>query len=55
MEALTNVLEKFLMPISTWVSNNKSLQAISKGFMRVLPVTILSSLFYLIANFPIPT
>jgi len=53
METLTNILEKFLMPISTWVSNNKSLQGISKGFMRILPVTILSSLFYLIANFPI--
>lgn len=53
MEKLTQVLEKFLMPISTWVSSNKSLQGISKGFMRILPVTILSSIFYLIANFPI--
>lgn len=53
METLTNVLEKFLMPISSWVSRNKSLQGISKGFMRILPVTILSSLFYLIANFPV--
>ena len=53
MEALTNVLENFLMPISSWVSRNKSLQGISKGFMRILPVTILSSMFYLIANFPI--
>lgn len=54
MDKLTSVLEKFLMPISSWVSANKSLQGISKGFMRILPVTILSSLFYLIANFPIP-
>ncbi|MDD8048247.1 MAG: PTS transporter subunit EIIC [Thomasclavelia sp.] len=53
MEKLTNVLNKFLMPISTWVSRNKSLQGIAKGFMRILPVTIISSLFYLIANFPI--
>lgn len=41
------------MPISSWVSANKSLQGIAKGFMRILPVTILSSIFYLIANFPI--
>ena len=47
MDKLTSVLEKFLMPISSWVSANKSLQGISKGFMRILPVTILSSLFYL--------
>lgn len=53
MDKLTTIIEKFLMPISTWVTNNKSLQAISKGFMRILPVTILSSIFYLISNFPI--
>lgn len=53
MNVLTACLEKFLMPISSWVTNNKALQGISKGFMRILPVTIISSLFYLIANFPI--
>lgn len=53
MDKLTNVLEKLLMPISSWLSANKSLQGIAKGFMRILPVTILSSIFYLIANFPI--
>lgn len=53
MDKFTSAIEKLLTPMSTWVSNNKSLQAISKGFMSILPVTIISSLFYLAANFPI--
>jgi PTS system cellobiose-specific IIC component len=53
MDKLNELVEKILMPFATWVNNNKSLQAISKGFMAILPVTIISSLFYLIANFPI--
>lgn len=53
MDKFTTLIEKLLSPFSTWVSNNKSLQAVSKGFMAVLPVTIISSLFYLAANFPI--
>lgn len=53
MEALTNASENFLMPISSWVSRNESLQEISERFMRILPVIILSSIFYLIASFPI--
>lgn len=53
MDTFTEKLSKILMPAATWVTKNKSLQAVSKGFMAILPVTILSSLFYLIANFPI--
>lgn len=53
MDKFTSFIEKMLNPLSKWTANNKSLQAISKGFMAVLPVTIISSLFYLIANFPI--
>ena len=53
MDKLNELVEKILMPFATWVNSNKSLQAISKGFMAILPVTIISSLFYLIANFPI--
>lgn len=53
MEKFTSAIEKVLTPISVWVNNNKSLQAVAKGFMSILPVTIISSLFYLAANFPI--
>lgn len=53
MERFTSGIEKLLTPFSTWVANNKSLQAVAKGFMAILPVTIISSLFYLAANFPI--
>ena len=53
MDKLNELVEKILLPFATWVNNNKSLQAISKGFMAILPVTIISSMFYLIANFPI--
>ena len=53
MEKINSLVEKILLPFSAWVNSNKSLQAVSKGFMSILPVTIISSLFYLIANFPI--
>ncbi|MGM9941963.1 MAG: PTS sugar transporter subunit IIC [Bulleidia sp.] len=53
MEKFTSMIENLLMPLSNWVSRNRSLQAISKGFMSILPVTIISSLFYLAANFPV--
>lgn len=53
MDKFTTALEGFLMPISTKITANKSLQAVAKGFMRILSVTIIGSIFYLIANFPI--
>lgn len=53
MDKLVHVLEKYLLPISEKISNNKSLQAVSSGFMSLLPVTIVGSVSYLIANFPI--
>jgi len=53
MEKLIIVLEKYLLPISEKISSNKSLQAISRGFLALLPVTIVGSIAYLIANFPV--
>lgn len=53
MERFTSIIEKVLMPISTKITSNKSLQGVSKGFMTLLPVTIIGSMFYLIGNFPI--
>lgn len=53
MEKLMNALEKFLLPIAGKISSNKYLQAISAAFVALFPVTIIGSIFYLIANFPI--
>lgn len=53
MDKLISVLEKYLLPISEKISSNKSLQAVSRGFLALLPVTIVGSIAYLVANFPI--
>ena len=34
MDKFTSFIEKMLNPLSKWTANNKSLQAISKGFME---------------------
>lgn len=41
------------MPIAEKISGNKYLQAISFAFLALFPVTIIGSIFYIIANFPI--
>ncbi|WP_138496507.1 PTS sugar transporter subunit IIC [Paenibacillus pinistramenti] len=46
-------LERYLQPISNKISTQKDLNAISAGLTRFLPVTIIGSIFYLIANFPV--
>lgn len=46
-------LEKYLQPISNKVATQKDLNAISAGLTRFLPVTIIGSIFYLLANFPV--
>lgn len=53
MEGFMNKLEKILLPISEKISGNKYLQAVSAAFLALFPVTIVGSIFYLIANFPI--
>jgi len=46
-------LEKFLMPIANILSKNKILSAIRDGFLVTVPITIVGSIFLLIANFPL--
>ncbi len=46
-------LEKVLMPIANTLSRNKVLSAIRDGFLITVPVTIVGSIFLLIANFPL--
>lgn len=46
-------LEKLLMPIANVLSKNKVLSAIRDGFLITVPITIVGSIFLLIANFPL--
>ncbi len=46
-------LEKFLMPVANTLSKNKVLSAIRDGFLVTVPITIVGSIFLLIANFPL--
>lgn len=46
-------LEKFLMPVANTLSKNKILSAIRDGFLITVPITIVCSIFLLIANFPV--
>lgn len=46
-------LEKFLTPIANVLSKNKVLSAIRDGFLITVPITIVGSIFLLIANFPL--
>lgn len=46
-------LEKALSPIADSLTKNKVLIAIRDGFLLTVPVTIVGSIFLLIANFPI--
>ncbi len=53
MNKLTQLLEKYLQPLAEKISGQKDLMAISAGLARVTPLTIVGSLFFLLANFPI--
>lgn len=53
MDSFTSKLESFLLPISEKISGNRCLQAVASAFLALLPVTIVGSVAYLLANFPI--
>lgn len=46
-------LEKALTPVADALSKNKVLTAIRDGFLVTVPMTIVGSIFLLIANFPV--
>lgn len=52
MDKLTSIIEKYLMPVSEKLGNNKYLQAMQQGIMASMPLIIIGSLFTLIANLP---
>ena len=53
MEKITAFLEKHLMPIAGKMANQKHIQAIRDGIIVTMPLTIIGSVFLIIANFPI--
>lgn len=53
MEKLTDTLQSVLMPIAQKVDRNRYLTAMKEGFLAVMPLLILGSVFLLFANIPI--
>lgn len=54
MDSITKWVEKNLVPKVSKVTNLKYFQALRNGFFAIMPLTIIGSIFILIANFPIP-
>lgn len=46
MKKFTELLEKYLQPLSGKISSQKDLSAVAAGLARVTPLTILGSLFF---------
>ncbi|UQS82291.1 PTS sugar transporter subunit IIC [Bombilactobacillus folatiphilus] len=47
-------MEKMLMPIAVKLGNNVVLRSLRDGFLIIMPLIIVTSIFLLIGNFPIP-
>lgn len=52
MDKLNGILEKFIMPISISISNNKYLIALRNAFMLAFPITMFASIILIIQNIP---
>lgn len=52
MNKLEAFLNKYIMPMTEFFNTNKELVAIKDGMVRVMPLTIIGSLFLLIYNLP---
>lgn len=52
MKKLTNMLEKYLMPIANKIEGNRYLTAIRDGFASIMPFLIIGSVFLLLSNLP---
>lgn len=53
MKKMVEYLEKYLLPIADKISNQRHLQAVRDGLVLVMPLTIVGSIFLVIANLPI--
>jgi len=54
MEKITNWVEKYLVPNVSKVTNLRYFQALRNGFLAIMPLTIIGSIFMLITDFPVP-
>ncbi len=54
MDKFNATLEKFVLPVADKISNNNALQAISAGFLTILPITILGAIATLLGSLQIP-
>lgn len=52
MDKFQSKVEQVLLPIGTWVANNKYLTILRKSFMAVMPLTIAGSVALIIQCFP---
>ncbi len=52
MKSATDFLNKHLVPTLTVLSENTYLSAIRAGMVSVVPLTIISGLFMMLAEFP---
>lgn len=46
--------EQVLMPVATKIGNNVVLRSLRDGFLIITPLIIVTSMFLLFGNFPIP-
>lgn len=54
MNTIMGKLEKKIMPVMSKVSNQKHLNAIRDGLISTIPITVVGSIFILLANLPWP-
>ena len=52
MDKLNKVLEKYLVPIGSYLSSNKYLQILRKSMLAIMPLTIAGSVVLIINSFP---
>ena len=53
MESFTQLIEKNLVPAVSKVTNLRYFQALRSGFLVIMPLTIIGSIFMLITDFPL--
>lgn len=53
MNSITNWIERNLVPFVSRITNLKYFQAIRNGFLAIMPLTIIGSIFMLVTDFPV--
>lgn len=53
MNSFTNFIETHLVPVVSKITNQRYFQALRSGFLAIMPLTIIGSIFMLITDFPL--